>query len=240
MEKTTMQLVDHLSELRIRIIWILLFFLVSFITAFFFVNDLYHFLVRDLETELALLGPGDILSIYMMLAGICAIAITIPFVAFQLWRFVKPALTVHERKVTLGFIPGLFFLFLLGMAFGYFVLFPLVLTFLLNLAGDQFHTFFTAEKYFTFMLHLTVPFGFLFEMPACFLFLTKLGILTPTKLKKGRKYAYFLLVVTSVLITPPDFLSDILVVIPLIILYEISITLSMISARKSKMTALPN
>lgn len=108
----------------------------------------------------------------------------------------------------------------------------MVLSFLLEIAGDQFETFFTAEKYFQFMLHLTLPFGFLFEMPAVVMFLTRLGIVSPEKLVKGRKYAYFFLVAISIVITPPDLISDILVIIPLFILYEVSISLSKIVYKK--------
>ncbi|MEB1808177.1 MAG: twin-arginine translocase subunit TatC [Bacillaceae bacterium] len=234
MEKEEMQLVDHLTELRKRIIVTFVIFFMALIGAFVFVQDIYQYLVKDLDGKLALLGPGDILWVYMMLAAVVAIAVTIPVAAYQVWKFIKPALKKEEQRATLMFIPGLFFLFIGGISFGYFVLFPLVLSFLLNIAGDQFETFFTAERYFQFMLHLTLPFGFLFEMPAVVMFLTKLGIVNPQKLVKGRKFAYFILIIVSVLITPPDFISDVLVIIPLLVLYEISITLSKIVYRKSK------
>ncbi|WP_368503400.1 twin-arginine translocase subunit TatC [Alkalihalophilus sp. As8PL] len=234
MKKEESHLIDHLTELRKRIIITLIIFLTTLIGAFIFVKDIYEYLVKDLDGKLALLGPGDILWIYMMLAAVVAVAVTIPVAAYQIWRFVKPALKKEEQRATLLFIPSLFFLFIGGISFGYFVLFPLVLSFLLNIAGDQFQTFFTAERYFQFMLQMTLPFGFLFEMPAVVMFLTKLGIVNPKTLVKGRKYAYFLLIVLSVLITPPDFLSDVLVIIPLLVLYEISTTLSNIVYRKSK------
>ncbi|WP_078544838.1 twin-arginine translocase subunit TatC [Litchfieldia alkalitelluris] len=232
MEKEAMQLTDHLAELRKRIIITLLIFILALIGSLIFVGDLYNYLVRDLDAKLALLGPGEILWVYMVIATVFAVAFTIPVAAFQVWKFIKPALSIEEQRATLMSIPGLFILFILGISFGYFVLFPLVLSFLLDIAGDQFQTFFTAEKYFQFMLHLTLPFGFLFEMPAVVMFLTRLGIVNPEKLIKGRKFAYFLLVAISVLITPPDLISDVLVIIPLFILYEISISLSKVVYKK--------
>lgn len=232
MEKEAMQLTDHLAELRKRIMITLLIFILALIGSLIFVGDLYQYLVRDLDEKLALLGPGDILWVYMVIATVFALTFTIPVAAYQIWKFIKPALSIEEQRATLMFIPGLFFLFIVGISFGYFVLFPLVLSFLLDIAGNQFETFFTAEKYFQFMLHLTLPFGFLFEMPAVVMFLTRLGIVNPEKLVKGRKFAYFLLVAISVLITPPDFISDVLVIIPLFILYEISISLSKIVYKK--------
>ncbi|MET3698329.1 sec-independent protein translocase protein TatC [Bacillus oleivorans] len=226
MDQTQMNFIDHLNELRNRIIVTLVAFAISFIMAFIYVKEIYQFLVKDLDGKLAVLGPGDILWIYMTISGVCAIAFTIPVAAFQVWKFVKPGLTEEEQKITLLFIPGLFFLFLAGIAFGYFILFPMVLTFLINLGADQFQTFFTGEKYFTFMLNLTMPLGFIFEMPAVFMFLTRLGIINPHKLIKARKIAYFFMIVVSILITPPDLISDILVIVPLLLLYELSISLS--------------
>lgn len=226
MENDHGELIEHLNELRQRIIKILFTFIIALVTAFIFVEDMYNWLVRDLDGKLAILGPGDILWVYMIISTICAIAFTIPVVAYQAWRFLKPALTREESMVTLSFIPGIFVLFITGISFGYFVLFPTVLGFLTSLSIGQFETMFTAEEYFRFMLHLSLPFGFLFEMPLVVMFLTRLGILNPMRLAKARKLSYFALIVVSVLITPPDFISDILVIVPLLLLYELSITIS--------------
>lgn len=232
MNSTEMNLTDHLGELRKRIILVLVAFIVFLCVSFIFIQDIYQLLVKDLEDKLAILGPGDILWVYMIIAGVVAISATIPVAAYQLWKFVKPALTKDEQRVTLAFIPGLFLLFLLGISFGYFVLFPIVLSFLESLAGEQFETFFTVDKYFKFMINLILPFGFLFEMPAVVMFLTRLGIINPHRLVKLRKISYFILIIISVLISPPDLVSDILVIVPLLILYEFSITLSKIVYRK--------
>jgi sec-independent protein translocase protein TatC len=221
-----MRLVQHLEELRKRIIVTLVTFLLSLVLAFIFVQGIYRVLVRDLPFKLALLGPSDILLVYLMIASAFAITATIPVAAHQAWLYVRPALTPKERRATLAYIPALFILFILGISFGYFILLPLVLKFLMSLSNDMFTTFFTTEKYFRFLLHMTLPFGFLFEMPAVVMFLTSLGIINPYRLQKMRKYAYFILIVVSILITPPDFLSDILVIIPLLLLYESSISLS--------------
>ncbi|MEC1260264.1 twin-arginine translocase subunit TatC [Bacillus swezeyi] len=232
MKSGEIHLIDHLEELRQRIIKTLLTFILFLITGFLFVQDIYDWLIRDLDAKLAVLGPGDILWVYMMISGVLAIAATIPVAAFQTWRFVAPALSEHERRVALFYIPGLFIFFILGVLFGYFVLFPLVLQFLINLSAGHFQTVFTAERYFRFMINLTLPFGFLFEMPLIVMFLTSLGILNPTRLAKMRKISYFALIVISVVITPPDFISDVLVIVPLLVLYELSISLSAFIYRK--------
>ncbi|MCM3588250.1 twin-arginine translocase subunit TatC [Mesobacillus maritimus] len=234
MENHEMNIVDHLGELRKRLFVVLGSFILLFIVAFIYVEEIYHWLLQDSEIQLAILGPSDIIWVYFMLAGVVTLAGIIPIAAHQIWLFVKPALSVSERKVTLAYIPALFILFIGGISFGYFIIFPIVFDFLLSLAGDLFMSFFTAEKYFRFMMNIVLPFGCLFELPVIIMFLTSIGVLNPYRLAKMRKYSYFGLIVTAVLITPPDIVSDILVVIPLLFLYECSVMLSKIVYRKKQ------
>ncbi|TMW73529.1 twin-arginine translocase subunit TatC [Alteribacter natronophilus] len=226
MTQQDMNMFDHLSELRKRIMIVLGSFILFFIVSFVFVRDIYQWLVQDLDMELTVLGPLDVLWIFFSIAGVIAVAVTIPILMFQVWLFVKPGLTPSERKVTLMYIPASVLLFAGGLAFGYFVVLPIVLNFLLALSEGMFQTMFTPDRYFQFVLRMTVPFSLLFELPLVVMFLTSLGLLTPYGMMKNRKYAYFAIVVVSVLISPPDFISDVLVIIPLILLYEISIMLS--------------
>jgi sec-independent protein translocase protein TatC len=230
MEDKELNLVDHLEELRKRIIISALAFIVFFIVGFIYVEDIYKWFVGN--TKLLVLGPSDIMWIYFMLAGVVAATGTIPVLAFQIWLFVRPALRPNERKITVTYVPALFILFVLGLAFGYFVIFPMVLNFLVNIGQDMFVTNFTAERYFSFILNMTLPFGVLFELPVVVMFLTSLGIINPFVLSKIRKYAYFVLVIIAVVITPPDFMSDFVVTLPLLLLYEVSINLSKFVYRK--------
>ncbi|MDQ1145366.1 twin-arginine translocase subunit TatC [Bacillus sp. 1P10SD] len=232
MEDKELNLVDHLEELRKRIIISALAFIVFFAIGFIYVDDIYKWFVRDLEVKLMVLGPSDIIWIYFMLATVVAVAGTIPVLALQIWLFVKPALRPVERRITLSYVPALFFLFLIGLSFGYFVIFPMVLKFLVNIGGDMFVTNFTADRYFSFIMNMTLPFGVLFELPVVVMFLTSLGIINPFVLAKIRKYAYFVLIIIAVVITPPDFMSDFVVTLPLLLLYEISINLSKFVYRK--------
>jgi sec-independent protein translocase protein TatC len=232
MEDKELQLVDHLDELRKRIIITAIAFVAFFIVGFIYVNDIYNWIVRDLDVKLIVLGPSDIIWVYFMIATIIAIAGTIPVLAIQIWMFVKPALKPLERKITLSYIPALFILFIVGLAFGYFIIFPMVLEFLVKMGADLFVTNFTADRYFRFILNMSLPFGVLFELPAVVMFLTSLGIINPFVLAKIRKYAYFVLIIIAIVITPPDFMSDFVVTLPLLLLYEISINLSKIVYRK--------
>lgn len=227
-----MNVMEHLEEMRKRLIRTLLAFLVAMVASFLYVRDIYQWLVRGMDKKLVILGPSDVMWVYFMIAGVFALAVTIPIAAYQIWKFVKPALSEQARRATLLFIPGLTILFIIGISFGYLILFPMVLSFMNQMAAADFNAMYTADKYFTFMIHMTVPFGLLFEMPAVVMFLTRLGILNPHRLAKARKLAYFLLLIVAVAITPPDILSDLVVTVPLFLLYEISIAISKVVYRK--------
>ncbi|WP_338448471.1 twin-arginine translocase subunit TatC [Niallia oryzisoli] len=238
MNQKELNLLEHLEELRKRIIVVLIAFLIFFVGAFIFIQDIYQWILRDFDGKLAVLGPSDILWLYMMLAAVVAIAATIPVFVYQTWRFIVPGLTKQESKIILSMIPGFFLLFIIGIGFGYFVLFPLVLGFLVNLSAGQFETMYTADRYFKFLIHISLPFGFLFEMPLIVLLLTRLGILNPVRLAKARRVSYFVLVVVSIAITPPDIISDFLVTVPLLLLYELSVGISKIVYKKKVSTEL--
>lgn len=230
MEDKELNVVEHLEELRKRLIICILAFVIFFVIGFIYVEDIYKWFVGD--TKLLVLGPSDIMWIYFMLATVVAAAGTIPVLALQIWLFVRPALKPIERKVTLTYVPVLFFLFIFGLVFGYFVIFPMVYQFLLNLGQGMFVTNFTAQRYFSFLFTMTIPFGVLFELPVVVMFLTSLGVINPFVLAKIRKYAYFVLIIIAVVMTPPDFMSDFVVTLPLLLLYEISINVSKFVYRK--------
>jgi len=221
-----MNILEHLADLRKRLMISLATFVISMIVCFLYVDAIYRFLADRADEQLAILGPADILSIYMKLAGIGAIAITIPVAAYQLWRFVEPALTERERRVTLLYIPALFLLFVLGISFSYLILFPMAYQFILGLADGNFALVITANDYFRFMVNICLPFGVLFELPLLVLFLSQIGLLNPHRLAKARRPAYFFLSLVSIVVTPPDLVSDVLVIVPLILLYEGSVALS--------------
>ncbi len=231
MSEQDMNLTEHLAELRKRLIVTLGAFVVALCGAFVYVDRIYVWLTREMDGKLLVLSPSDPLWVYFMIAGVFAIAVTIPVAGYQLWRFVSPGLRPVERRTSLAYIPALAVLFLIGLAFGYLVIYPMVLSFLGGLSAN-FVTSYTADKYLRFMINMTVPFGVLFEMPVIVMFLTSLGILNPTRLAKMRRVAYLVLTVVAVTITPPDIVSDVLVIIPLFLLYEISVGLSRFVYRK--------
>lgn len=235
-----MHFVGHMEELRKRIIIVLVSFIIAVIGAFLYAPKLFDVLAKDAGGQLTVLGPTDLLWVYFVISGVFALGVTIPIIGLQVWQFIKPALSKEERQATLAYIPALALLFAAGISFGYFVLFPMVFAFMKEMAQGQVMAMYTAERYFRFMLNLTLPFGLLFEMPVIVLFLTRLGIINPLKLAKARKLAYFILAVLSITITPPDMISDILVIVPLLILYEVSISISKYAYKKKlKLSAEP-
>ncbi|WP_028983180.1 twin-arginine translocase subunit TatC [Sporolactobacillus terrae] len=229
-----MALIEHFNELRRRMIAVFIVFIASSATMLFFVKRCYLWLVHDLGvgSKLAVLGPTEIVSVYFLIAGVAALAVTVPFAAWQLWRFVAPALSEKERRVTLSYIPAIFLLFIGGLVFGYEIVFPNILHFLLGLNDGTFQVVFTTERYFRFMTHSVLPFGFLFELPVIVVFLTNIGILTPVRMRKMRRIAYFVLIVVGVVLSPPDFVSDILMSVPLLLLYEICVSVALITYRR--------
>lgn len=223
-----LNVVDHLEEIRKRLIISAIAFILFFLIGFVFVKDIFYFFLGNLDFKLIALGPSDILWVYFHIATVIALAGAIPVAAWQLWLFIKPALKPSERKVALLYIPPLFFLFIGGLAFGYFLIFPNIMAFILKLGENLMTESYTAEKYISFLIDMTLPFGIAFELPLVSMFLTTIGLMNPYKIVKIRKYAYFILVIIASMISPPEFISHISVAIPLILLFEISIFLAKI------------
>lgn len=227
-----MNMIGHLSELRNRIIWTAVVFVLFFAIGFIFVRDIYGFFVNDLDFTLNVISPGEIIWIYFTMASLVGLVGTLPFFCLQLWLFIRPGLTSRERKVSLSYIPATFLLFAGGLVFGYYIFTGLILPFLLSLNEGMFNELFTVDRYFKFLLRVTLPFAVLFEIPVITMFLTSLGILTPSFMRKTRKYAYLILVIIGTIISPPDFILQLVVAVPLILLYEVSIFLSGFTYRK--------
>lgn len=234
LQEKEMNLVGHLSELRNRLIVTVVFFISFFIIGFIFIRDIYSFFEKDIDFVLNVTSPGDIIWIYFTMAGLIAIIGTLPILSLQIWLFIKPGLSSSERKASLSYIPAIFLLFVIGLTFGYLIFINLVLPFLLSLNDGMFNELFTVDKYFGFLLRVTLPFAILFEIPIIVMFLTSLGVITPDFLRKTRRYAYFILLIIGALITPPDIILQIVVAVPLFILYELSIYLSSIVYRKKQ------
>lgn len=237
MKEKELTVVGHIEELRKRIIIVLVFFLFAFILGLFLARPLVLFLQAAPEAAHIPMNAfklTDPLAVYLKFAFLAGLIVTSPIALYQLWAFVSPGLYRHERKVTLAYIPISVLLFLGGLAFSYFLLFPFVIHFISRLSDLMNITeMYGINEYFSFLFRLTIPFGFLFQFPVIIMFLTRLGILTPMFLVKIRKYAYFVLLVIAGLITPPELISHLMVTVPLLLLYEVSILISRVSYKKA-------
>jgi sec-independent protein translocase protein TatC len=236
MNQNEMSVYDHIGELRKRLVIVVVFFFIAVVASFFLVEPLIVYLQgADEAKELTMnaFRLTDPIKIYMEFAFILAFILTFPITLYQLWAFISPGLYTKERKVTLSYIPISLLLFLSGLAFSYFVLFPFVVEFMTGLSERlAIEQVIGINEYFDFLFQLTLPFGILFQLPVVIMFLTRLGIVTPDFLTKVRKYAYFVLLVIAALITPPELISHLMVSIPLFLLYEISILISRGAYRK--------
>jgi sec-independent protein translocase protein TatC len=229
-------LLEHLQELRKRIMWSVIVIAVGLIGSFFSVIPLFQYLVSVAPVqnlELNALSPFDAIGLYMKFALVIALVLALPFMLFQIWAFLKPALSPLEQRETLRYVPGVLIMFLLGVAFAYYIVFPMAFLFTERVTTSMgLKETYGVIQYFTFLFNIVMPVSLLFELPLVILFLTKLGILNPSMLTKMRKVAWFTMIVIATTVTPPDFISDILVSVPLIVLYEFSVMLSRLTYRK--------
>lgn len=216
-------LLEHLSDLRKQIIKGLTVFIIFFIVVFSTINIWFPFITRG--HSLVILGPLEVVKFYMTISTTLAFGLAMPFLVHFLWSFIKPGLKEEESRFLGLYAPIMLALFLVGVAFGYFVVNPLSYTFLVTIGATNFDVMVSANEYMHFLIMTTVPLGLLFELPIVALFLSAIGVLTAESMKKIRGWSYVTMGVGSAVITPPDFISQLLVLIPMIILYEISIYL---------------
>ncbi|MEC2071071.1 twin-arginine translocase subunit TatC [Alkalihalophilus marmarensis] len=236
MESRDMSVMDHIGELRRRIMIVVVFFLIALIAGFFFATPLITYLQSAptaQELPMNAFKMTDPIRVFMTFAFASALILIFPIILYQLWAFISPGLHENEQKATLAYIPIAFILFLTGISFAYFILFPFIIQFMGNLAERLNITEqYGINEYFTFLFQITLPFGLLFQLPVVVMFFTRLGLVTPAYLSSIRKYAYFVLLVIAGFITPPELLSHLMVTVPLLLLYEFSIWVSRLTYRK--------
>lgn len=153
--------------------------------------------------------------------------VAFPYVMYQLWKFISPGMKTNERKTSRGFIVVSSFLFFIGVLFGYYIITPLSINFLGSyMVSSQVENNFDLSSYIGLLRASVIASGFIFELPIVIFFLTKVGLVTPEFLRKYRKFALVIVLIFSAIITPPDVASQIIVAIPVLILYEVSIYIS--------------
>jgi sec-independent protein translocase protein TatC len=240
-----MPFLDHLEELRWRIVWSLGAVVVGLFAGFWLVLKVN--LIRLLQApiipylpmrngvpgKLVVTSPMHTLSLTIQFALIIGLILASPVIIYHVWAFLSPALHRHEKKVVLPVIGGAVGLFLSGVALAWFFVLPMVLKFLLTFQQDAFDTMITASDYFGMVTTMALTFGAAFELPILVLALAALGLVTPALLSKFRPYAFVLAFVASAVITPGDMIvAALALAIPLYFLYELSIILARVVVRK--------
>ena len=264
LEASRAPLLDHLTELRTRLIWSVVALAAAFVLCFAFGKQIYLFLLHPYEVAGALVaaqkaggghvgpfdlvlaltgfkevslngepmrlistGPLEIFFTQMKLAGFGAIAISFPIIAFQLYRFVAPGLYRKERKAFLPFLLAAPVLFLMGAALVYYLMFPFVLWFSLSqqIVGENIQVDLLPKisDYMALMTQMLMAFGLCFQLPVVLSLAGLAGLISSQTLAKGRRYAVVAIVFLAAIVTPPDPISQIMLSIPLYLLYEVSI-----------------
>jgi Tat protein translocase TatC len=230
-----LSLVDHLDELRSRLMVALVAFVLAFAFCFWQDSLLLDIANDPLPNEKVpiTLSPTEPLMVTVTLAMYGAILIAMPVILYQIYAFVLPAFSPTERKVALPLLLMIPFLFIGGVAFGYFVVLEPALTFLLNFNEGDFNTQIRARDYYSFIALSLLSIGILFQIPVGVLGLTRLGITTPAKLRKNRRYALVGCAVLAALLPTIDPVTMLIEMVPLIVLYELSILLASAWGRPS-------
>lgn len=220
-------LVEHLAELRKRIIYALIPFVLAIIFCAFFTKPILAFLrfpARGVIQRLVFFGPQEVAVIYMKIAIFSGLVLSLPLILYQVWKFISPAVEEKQKRYVFGFVFFSFSAFLTGASFGYFYLVPFSLKFLMGLSGNELMPLISLSRYLSFVLALVFGCGFVFEMPVFIWILTKLKIVNAGFLRRKRKYALALILILAAVITPTtDPFNMFLLAMPMLILYEISI-----------------
>ena len=245
--KKEMSFLEHLEELRWTIIRSLMYIIIGAIVVFMtknfiFKNIIFAHLQEGFPTykffcylsdkmcvhppklELMTRQMGEQFFVHIKVSLVLGFIFAFPFVFREIWKFVAPGLETKEKKVTSGIIALCSFLFFLGVMFGYFIIAPFAIKFFAEYTvGDFAQTAPTLDSYVGFLTMLTLPVGIVFELPVIAYFLAKLGIINSTLMTRYRRHAIILILVISAIITPPDVLTQVLIGIPIFLIYEVSI-----------------
>lgn len=237
-EQQKMPLTAHLEELRKRFIVIFISIGVVFLVCYFFKEEIFGLLSRPLlkvmpaGEKMVFTSLPEAFLTYLKISLVSAIILSSPMVFYQLWMFVTPGLYETEKRYVFPFVLFSTLFFVGGALFGYFVVFPLGFKFFMGFASDYVRPLPSLREYLSFSLKLLMAFGIVFELPVLVLFLSKLGIVSAKMLRSYQKYAILLIFLAAAILTPPDVVSQIMMAVPLLVLYEVSIWVAKIFGKK--------
>jgi len=219
-------LISHLLELRTKLLKAIGSVLLVFIATVYWANDIYHYVALPLMQSLPETGSmiaTDVAAPFFApfkLTLVLSFFVAIPYVLFQIWSFVAPGLYKHEKRLVLPLLASSTFLFYLGIAFAYYVVFPVVFGFFTSVAPEGVQVATDISSYLSFILKLFFAFGLAFEIPVAVVLLCWAGVTTPAELKEKRPYIVVGAFVIGMLLTPPDIISQTMLAIPMLLLFE--------------------
>lgn len=230
-----MTLVEHLDELRRRILISVAAIVIGACVAFWKIQLILSLLIFPPVDHLAFFSPTEAFTEYCKLAFFAGLFLASPVVLYQIWAFVSAGLARREKKAVLFAVPFSAALFLGGVVFAYFFVIPWALKFLVDFAGPNVYPILSMSKYLSFVIMLLISFGIVFELPVVVMILSKLGIVSPSFLSKNRKFAIVAIFIAAAVITPtPDAFTQCLMAVPMLFLYELSIWISKLVYKKEK------
>jgi len=237
-----MSFLDHLTELRIRLLWSLLAVAILFIPAYYFSNELFDFLMKPLienlpeGSSMIFTRPAEGFTTYLKVSFFAALFMAVPFILYQAWKFIGPALYKEEKQVVVPFILFGSLFFAAGAAFCYYVASPPAFKFLLNEYSSEYvKAFPTIREGLSFLMALIFGFGLVFEFPLVIFILARVGVVTSKWLREKRKYAIIISAVIAAILTPTtDAISMMLMFVPIIVFYELGILVAWIFGKKKK------
>lgn len=234
-----MPFLDHLEELRWRLIWVGSSVLILSVAGFFLVTelDIIGLLKRPIEPlvpdgQLLFTSPTEPMTVTLKLSFVVGIVLGVPIIVYHVWGFLSPALMQRERDVAIPAVIGGFFLFLIGVAMAYFLVLPLGLRFLLGFQTQALNPIITIGEYLKFATRLILAFGIIFELPLVSLLLAMLGLITADTLRRFRRHAIVGVAALSAILTPADVGTMLMMMVPLVLLYEVSILLVAVMDRR--------
>lgn len=233
-------LVSHLVELRNRLIKIVIGIVVVLLCLFPFANEIYSFLAEPLLKHLpesSTMVAIDVASPFLTpfkLVMLLAVVLTIPWILYQFWAFIAPGLYKHEKRLVLPLLTSSSILFYLGMVFAYFVVFPLVFGFFTKVTPDGVAVMTDISRYLDFVTKMFIAFGAAFEVPVLTFVLVMTGVTTVEALSRARSYVIVAAFVIGMLLTPPDIISQVLLAIPVWLLFELGLLMSKIVLKRTE------
>ena len=231
---------SHLDELRKRIIICIVAVAVGFFGSYFFAEQIFDILIKPLQAELPpdsmfiFTGLPEAFFVYLKLSLFGGILLASPVLLWEVWCFVAPGLYDQEKKYVYPFVIFSTVLFATGVSFGYFVVFPIAFKFFMGYSSEIIKPLPSIKEYLNFSCKLLFAFGVVFELPLFTLFLAKIGLVNEKMLRSKRKFAILGIFAVAAILTPPDVVSQILMAIPLLVLYEISILVAKYFGKKEE------